>query len=81
MQITSQESGDNKTEPRTRSKITGLSILQSVVAGFFGIQKDSNRVRDFESGKFWHFFVAGGIFVIVFMLLVYGAVRYLIATS
>ena len=76
-----QKQVENKTSSGTSSKITGLSIIQSVLAGFFGIQKDSNRVRDFESGKFWHFFVAGGVFVILFMLLVYGAVRYLIATS
>lgn len=62
-------------------EVTLLSVIGSVFASFFGIQKDKNRRRDFESGKFWHFFIAGLMFVLVFLLAVWGAVKYIIATT
>ena len=64
-----------------KRKVTLLSIIGSVFASFFGIQKDENRRRDFESGKFWHFFIAGLVFVVVFLLAIWGAVKYVIATT
>ncbi|MGB5705313.1 MAG: DUF2970 domain-containing protein [Arenicellales bacterium] len=61
--------------------VTLLSVIASVFASFFGVQKDKNRRRDFESGKFWHFFAAGLLFVLVFLLAVWGAVKYMLATT
>lgn len=61
--------------------VTLLSVMASVFASFFGVQKDKNRRRDFESGKFWHFFAAGLLFVVVFLLAVWGAVKYMLATT
>ncbi len=58
-----------------------MEIIKSVFAAFFGVQSAKNRERDFASGKFWHFFVAGVIFVLLFMAAVYGAVQYLLATT
>ena len=69
-------------EPAPKNpEVTFLTILQSVFFSFIGVQNNANRKRDFESGKFWHFFIAGIIFVIVFMLLIWLGVKYLIATS
>ena len=62
-------------------KVTFFTVLASVFASFFGVQSHRNRKRDFESGKFWHFFTAGLIFVLVFLLLVWAAVQYLLATT
>ncbi len=70
------ESGDG-----AEREVTFLTVVLSVFASFFGVQKDANRRRDFSSGKFWHFFVAGLIFVMVFMLAVWGLVQYLLATT
>ena len=64
-----------------KSTVSPLSIVKSVLAGFIGIQTEANRKRDFESGKFWHFVVAGLVFVGVFMLLIWAAVQYLIASA
>jgi hypothetical protein len=64
-----------------KQEVTFLTILLSVFASFFGVQKDANRRRDFASGKFWHFFAAGLIFVLVFLLSVWGLVQYLLATT
>ncbi len=64
-----------------KSTVSPLSIVKSVLAGFIGIQTEANRKRDFESGKFWHFVVAGLVFVGIFMLLIWAAVQYLIASA
>ncbi|MGI9315984.1 MAG: DUF2970 domain-containing protein [bacterium] len=71
----------NNAEREPQEEVTLLSVIASVFASFFGVQKDKNRRRDFESGKFWHFFVAGLLFVAVFLLAVWGAVRYMLATT
>ncbi len=61
--------------------VTFLTISCSVFCAFFGVQKDANRRRDFSSGKFWHFLVAGGMFVVLLLLFIWGIVQYLIATT
>ncbi|MBX2867221.1 MAG: DUF2970 domain-containing protein [Acidiferrobacterales bacterium] len=66
---------------RDSEEVGALDIIKSVFAAFFGVQSDRNRERDFASGKFWHFFVAGVIFVLLFMAAVYGVVQYLLATT
>lgn len=65
----------------TDGRVTVLTVMLSVLAGFFGVQKDANRRRDFASGKFWHFFAAGLVFVALFLLSIWGLVQYLIATT
>jgi hypothetical protein len=62
-------------------EVTFFTILKSVFSSFFGVQSNANRKRDFESGKFWHFFFAGLIFVLFFLAMIWGAVNYLIATT
>lgn len=66
---------------KVNGEVTFLTVVLSVFASFFGVQKDANRRRDFSSGKFWHFFVAGLLFVAVFLLAVWGLVQYLLATT
>lgn len=69
-------------EPNSKKQdVTFFTILQSVFSSFIGIQNNANRKRDFESGKFWHFFAAGIIFVVFFVLVLWFGARYLIATS
>ncbi len=65
----------------TDRRISFLSVMLSVFAGFFGVQSDANRRRDFASGKFWHFFAGGLVFVAVFLLSIWGLVQYLLATT
>ncbi len=64
-----------------QSQVTFLTILQSVFSSFVGVQNDANRKRDFESGKFWHFFAAGLIFLVVFVVSIWLGVKYLVATA
>ena len=62
-------------------EVTFFTIVKSVFSSFIGIQNNANRKRDFESGKFWHFFFAGLIFVALFLGMVWLMVNYLIATT
>jgi len=73
-----QKPDDSTAKP---DDVGALNIIKSVFAAFFGVQSNKNRERDFASGKFWHFFVAGIIFVLLFMAAVFGAVQYLLATT
>ena len=57
------------------SKVTLFSILRSAVSGLIGIQKRENFERDFQSGRFWHFFIAGAIVTVLFMMAVWFAVK------
>lgn len=80
-----EQSGDTEhrsaDENAPAENVTLLTIIGSVFASFFGVQNNANRKRDFESGKFWHFVVAGLVFLGVFLLAVWGAVQYMLATT
>lgn len=64
-------------EPRkSRNQGTGfINVMKSTVAAACGIQSNANRQRDFSQGKPSAFILAGIIFVIVFILLMYGIVQ------
>lgn len=51
-----------------------FSAMRSVLAAFFGVQSEKQRVEDFSKGRPIHFIVSGlllaGVFVVVVMLLV-----------
>lgn len=68
------------TSGQKKKKVTPLTILNSALAGLIGVQNKKNLERDFESGKFWHFFIAGGIVTVVFMLVVWGMVQLILST-
>ena len=63
------------------AEVTFPSIMRSVFASFFGVQSNENRIRDFQSGKFWHFFFAGLLFVALLLGGVALAVKVIIATA
>ena len=71
----------DKVEAEPERKVSFFTILASVFSSFFGVQNQKNRKRDFESGKFWQFFTAGLIFVLLFLLAVWGMVQYMLATT
>jgi len=71
-------------QPESRDKPAGITIfglMQSTCAAFFGVQSEANRKRDFESGKFWHFVVAGLVFVLIFLGLIWGAVKLMLTAA
>lgn len=68
-------------ESENKPQVGFFSIMKSALSALIGIQKDKNRVRDFESGKFWHFFLAGFIVVVLFMLTMWLWVQAMLKTS
>lgn len=78
MSINNQPPEESKT---AEQDVTFFTILKSVFSSFLGVQSNANRKRDFESGKFWHFFTAGLIFVFAFLMTIWLIVKYLIATT
>ncbi|MDE1461066.1 DUF2970 domain-containing protein [Spartinivicinus poritis] len=78
-QTVSNSSKPNTPQPpsaQSQPEGTGLlATIQSVLAAAFGVQSQKNRERDFKSGKFSHFVIAGLIFTLIFILLVYAAVQ------
>jgi len=66
-----------ESKPETgKRKGTGLfSIMKSTIAAACGIQTKANRERDFENGKPSTFVIAGLVFVVIFILSMYGIVQ------
>jgi len=62
------------------SGVTPFSIIKSALSAMIGVQSNENRERDFKSGKFWHFFIAGFIVLAGFMLFVWLGVKLLLAS-
>jgi len=52
-----------------------LQVLGSVLASFFGVQKDAVRERDFSRGRPRDFVIAGVLLTAVFVLVVWGVVQ------
>jgi hypothetical protein len=63
------------------SEVGLFSVLKSAFSGLLGVQSNANRERDFQSGKFWHFFIAGIIVTLLFLGSVYFAVNLLILST
>ncbi|MEE9321280.1 MAG: DUF2970 domain-containing protein [Granulosicoccus sp.] len=63
------------------SRVTPFTVIKSALSALIGIQSNENRVRDFESGKFWHFVIAGFIVTAGFITMVWLLVKYLLASA
>ncbi|TMM43942.1 DUF2970 domain-containing protein [Colwellia ponticola] len=56
------------------------NTFKSVAAAFFGVQKNSNRKRDFAQGKATHFIMAGIIAVLIFIAVLIMIVNLIVPT-
>lgn len=54
---------------------TTWQVFKSVLASFFGVQKEATRQRDFTYGKPSQFIVVGLILTLFFIALVFLAVK------
>ena len=61
---------------KKKRRISPLSFMGSLFAGWFGVQSEANRQRDFEHGKFSHI-----IFAILFVLFVILIVQVVLSTA
>jgi hypothetical protein len=71
----------NDESGKKKSGISPLSFMGSLFAGWFGVQSEANRQRDFEHGKFSHFIIGGIIFAILFVLVVVVIVQIVLKTA
>ena len=63
------------------NKPTLLQVIASVFAAAFGVQKTENQERDFTRGKISTFIIAGILFTVGFVLVVYWVVRIVLANA
>ncbi len=68
-------------EADKHGKVTVFTIIASLFAGWFGVQNNKNRERDFTHGKASTFIYAGIIFLVLFVLGVWGIVQLVMATA
>ena len=66
----------DQNEPQEPTSPTLWQTIGSVAASFFGVQSGRNRQRDFSRGKPLHFIVIGLLMTVVFVLVVWAAVRF-----
>ncbi|NJN51140.1 MAG: DUF2970 domain-containing protein [Gammaproteobacteria bacterium] len=69
---------DDKPE---RGGLTLWEVIGSTFAAVIGVQKKVNKERDFTHGRPSQFIVAGLIFTAVFVLVVYGVVKLILALT
>jgi hypothetical protein len=70
--VTTGSQQDDRSDKGSRGFV---SVVRSVLAAGFGVQSDRNRERDFESGNYRHFVIAGVVFTVLFVLAVVLVVR------
>jgi hypothetical protein len=58
-----------------KPRVTIFTIIGSLFAGWFGVQSNKNRERDFTHGKASTFIFAGIVFVFLFIGFVVGIVQ------
>lgn len=58
-----------------------LKVLQSVLAGFLGVQSDKRRHEDFSSHSPWPYIIAGIIFTVGFVVTLIVVVKLVLASQ
>jgi hypothetical protein len=71
----------NDETGKKKSGISPLSFMGSLLAGWFGVQSEANRERDFAHGKFSHFIIGGIVFAVLFVLVVVMIVQIVLKTA
>ncbi len=66
----------NNQDQKTKQKLGMFSILKSILAAGFGVQKKVNQEKDFAHGKAIHFIIGGVITTILFLLAIWGLVKF-----
>jgi len=74
-------SEQNTNTGHERKGIGFWSTVQSTIAAACGIQTKANRERDFAQARPSTFIIAGVIFVIIFILGMYGVVQLVLSVA
>ena len=57
------------------NKLSLIQVFSSVLASFFGVQKNETRERDFTHGRARDFIIVGIVLTLAFILVVLGIVQ------
>ena len=63
----------------SEKKPTLWQVIKSVLGAMLGVQSSKVRERDFTKGNPWAFIIVGLVFTILFVLTIYGVVRWVLA--
>lgn len=63
------------------SSPTTWEVFKSVMASFFGVQKEATRKRDFTYGKPSQFIIIGLVLTIAFIVVIYYLVKLILYFS
>jgi hypothetical protein len=58
-----------------------VSVFTSAIAALFGVQSSKKHARDFARGKPIHYVIVGVIVTVVFVLTVWGLVKFALRTA
>lgn len=58
-----------------------LRVVLSVLAAMFGVQSERNRQRDFSQGRPAAYVIVGLLMTVVFVLVLWGVVKLVLALS
>ncbi|MBZ2167970.1 DUF2970 domain-containing protein [Marinobacter sp. F4216] len=78
--MNSGNDGESKTKPTPESPGV-LKIIQSILAGAFGVQSDKRRQEDFASSSPWPYIIAGILFTAGFVVMLILIVKMVLAGS
>ncbi len=62
-------------EDNSEKDLTTWEVMVSILAGFFGVQKEKTRNRDFTRGKPSQFIIVGVVLTAVWYLAIYLIVK------
>lgn len=66
--MTNEGKEDNKNEKSPSARPGVLKIMQSIIAGAFGVQSDKRRQEDFSSHSPLPYIIAGLLFTVGFVV-------------
>lgn len=61
--------------------LSAREVMGSIFAASIGVQSQRNRERDFSRGRAHQYIIAGLVGTVLFVLLVYGAVKLILAVA
>ena len=70
----------NEASP-SEGELSFAALIGSVFAAALGVQSQKNRERDFKSGKFKTFIIAGVIFTLAFMFTLFAIVQMVLSKA
>lgn len=75
------EHNEESSKDETGQSMGLLSVIGSVFSAGLGVQNSKNRERDFKQGNFKVFVIAGIIFTLVFIGVVYTVVQVVLKSA